>query len=123
MRKIQSSRAKIDCPHGRAARSVLNTHSIRAILPRSFAIKNRFALPIPDFPKTSALTFLQMVTIRFKIRGLRYKIAKLTMCKRNYNAKGKYKIECRATRTPDKCEGRIRCHGGVSILKVLRFNL
>jgi hypothetical protein len=34
----------------------------------------------------------------------------------NYKSKGKYKIECGATRTPDKCEGRIRCRGGVSIL-------
>jgi hypothetical protein len=35
--------------------------------------------------------------------------------KRNHNPKGNYKIECRATRTSDKCEGRIRCRGGVSI--------
>jgi hypothetical protein len=27
-----------------------------------------------------------------------------------------YKVECRATQTSDKCEGRIRCYGGVSIL-------
>jgi hypothetical protein len=33
--------------------------------------------------------------------------------KRNHNPKGNYKIECRAT--PDKCEGRIRCLGGMSI--------
>jgi hypothetical protein len=33
----------------------------------------------------------------------------------NHNPKGNYKIECRATRTSDKCEGRIRCLGGVSI--------
>jgi hypothetical protein len=30
--------------------------------------------------------------------------------------KGNYKIECRAIRTSDKCEGGIRCRGGVSIL-------
>jgi hypothetical protein len=35
--------------------------------------------------------------------------------KRNHNPKGNYKIECRATRTSDKCEGRIRCREGVSI--------
>jgi hypothetical protein len=29
----------------------------------------------------------------------------------NHNPKGNYKIECRASRTFDKCEGRIRCHG------------
>jgi hypothetical protein len=34
----------------------------------------------------------------------------------NHNPQGNYKIECRASRTSDKCEGRIRCHGGVSIL-------
>jgi hypothetical protein len=34
----------------------------------------------------------------------------------NHNPKGNYKIECKASRTPGKCEGRIRCHGGVSIL-------
>jgi hypothetical protein len=33
----------------------------------------------------------------------------------NQNQKGNYKIECRASRTSDKLEGRIRCHGGVSI--------
>jgi hypothetical protein len=42
----------------------------------------------------------------------KYKIAKLTICK----TKSKYKIECRATWTPEKYEGRIRCLGGVSIL-------
>jgi hypothetical protein len=35
---------------------------------------------------------------------------------RNHNPIGNYKIECRATQTSDKCEGRIRCRGGVSIL-------
>jgi hypothetical protein len=33
--------------------------------------------------------------------------------KRKHNPKGNYKTECRATRTPDKRGGRIRCHGGV----------
>jgi hypothetical protein len=45
---------------------------------------------------------------------VKHKIVKLTM--RNHNLKGNYKIECRATRTSDKCEGRIRSRGGVSIL-------
>ena len=35
--------------------------------------------------------------------------------KRKHNPKGNYKFECRATRTSDKCEGKIRCRGGVSI--------
>jgi hypothetical protein len=49
----------------------------------------------------------------------KYKIAKsinIYTIKRNYNPKSKYKIECRATRTPSKYEEcRIRCHGGVII--------
>jgi hypothetical protein len=47
-----------------------------------------------------------------------YKITKFTMTcvKRNHDPKSKYKIQCRATQTPDKCQGRIRCLGGVSIL-------
>jgi hypothetical protein len=32
------------------------------------------------------------------------------------NPKGKYKIKFKATRTSDKCKGRIRCNGGVSII-------
>ena len=31
------------------------------------------------------------------------------------NSKDIYEFECRATRTSDKSEGMIRCHGGVSI--------
>jgi hypothetical protein len=31
---------------------------------------------------------------------LQYKIVKLTMCKRNHNPNGTYKIECRATNVP-----------------------
>jgi hypothetical protein len=43
------------------------------------------------------------------------KVRKLTVCQ-TYNPKGKYKIEYAATWTTDECEGRIRGHGGVSIL-------
>jgi hypothetical protein len=50
----------------------------------------------------------------FRKFPFKYKIAKLTMC--NHSSKGNYKIECRATRTSDKCKGKIRCLGGVSIL-------
>jgi hypothetical protein len=30
--------------------------------------------------------------------------------------KSKYKIKCRATRTPEKCKGRTRCPGAASLL-------
>jgi hypothetical protein len=36
--------------------------------------------------------------------------------KRDHNPKNVYKVECRATQTPDKNEGMTRCHGGVYIL-------
>jgi hypothetical protein len=41
---------------------------------------------------------------------------KIACVKRNQNPKGNYKIECGATRTSDKCQGRITCRRGVSIL-------
>jgi hypothetical protein len=34
-------------------------------------------------------------------------------CNRNPKGKLKYKIKCWITRTPDKCKGRLKCHGGV----------
>jgi hypothetical protein len=39
--------------------------------------------------------------------GKGYKFTELKEQKRNHNPKGKYKIECKATRTSNKCEGRI----------------
>jgi hypothetical protein len=45
------------------------------------------------------------------------------MHKTNHNPKGKYKIEYRATRTPEKYDGRVRCLRRVSIRRKPYFML
>jgi hypothetical protein len=60
--------------------------------------------------------FLKILKQEIELYAYMDMIKKLTMFQTQLQSKNKYKIECRTTQTSDNGEGRIRCHGGVSIL-------
>jgi hypothetical protein len=70
-------------------------------------VRNGFSILKTSIYKFSC--FLPKVNILYSFSTYLLEVTLL-----DYNPKGKYRIECRATQTPDNCEGRIRCHGGVT---------